>query len=47
MVLDSRATFNDHLNSILRKTDKAIGLLFKLQNIFLNPELITIYKAFA
>ena len=47
MVLDSRATFNGHLNSILRKTDKAIGLLFKLQNIFLNPELIIIYKAFA
>ena len=47
VTLDSRVTFNDHLNSVLSKTNKVIGLLRKLQNILLKPELITIYKDFA
>ena len=33
-ILDSRLTFSDHLNSALSKTNKAIELLRKLQNIF-------------
>ena len=29
-ILDSRLTFNDHLNSVLSKTEKAMGLFCKL-----------------
>ena len=46
VILDSRSALNDHLNSVLSKTNKAIGLLWKLQNILPKPVLMTIYKAF-
>ena len=45
-ILDSRLTFNDHLNSVLSKTEKAMGLFCKLQKILSKPALMTIYKAF-
>ena len=45
-ILDSRLTFNDHLNSVLSKTKKAMGLFCKLQKILSKPALMTIYKAF-
>ena len=46
VTFDSRLTFNDCLNTVLRKTNKTIGLLCKLQNILPKPALMTIYKAF-
>ena len=35
-----------HLDNIISKVDKTIGLLCKLQAILLHPSLVTIYKAF-
>ena len=41
VIVDSRLTFNGHLNSVLIKTNKAIRLLCKLLNILPKPALIT------
>ena len=43
--LDVKLTFDEHLNNVLNKVDKTIGLLRKLQNLFSRSTLITIYKA--
>ena len=46
VILDVSLSFDEHLISIQSKTNKAIGLLRKLQNTSPRQALITIYKAF-
>ena len=46
VVLDDRLSFEDHLNMILNKVNKTIGLLCKLQNILPRSAQLTIYKSF-
>ena len=45
LILDNKLNFQEHLQNILNKVNKTIGLLRKLQNI-LPRELLTIYKLF-
>ena len=42
VILDSSLTFDNHLNSILRKTNQTIGLLRKLQITLPRPALMAI-----
>ena len=44
--LDVKLTFDEHLNNVLNKVEKIIGLLRKHQNLFSRSTVITIYKAF-
>ena len=37
---------SEHLKTIFRKTNKTIGLLYKLQSLLPRAPLITIYKSF-
>ena len=46
MFLDSKLNFSEHLKTIFQKTNKAIGLLHKLQTLLPRAPLITIYKSF-
>ena len=46
VILDFKLTFEEHLNHVLAKVNKAVGLLCKLQNFLPRTALITIYKAF-
>ena len=46
VTLDVNLTFDKHLNNVLNKVNKTIGLLRKLQNLLSRSTLITIYKAF-
>ena len=46
IVLDSKLTFENHLNMVTTEINEAIGLLRKLQNLLPRTALITIYKAF-
>ena len=46
MVLDSKLTFNEHINHILSKVNKSIGLLRKFQSVLSRSSLPTIYKTF-
>ena len=46
VILDFKLTFEEHLNNVLAKVNKAVGLLRKLRNILPRTTLITIYKAF-
>ena len=46
VILDFKLTFEDHLNNVLGKANKAVGLLCKFQNLLLRITLNTIYKAF-
>ena len=46
VTLDVKLTFEEHLNNVLNKVNKTIGLLRKLQNLLSRSTLITIYKAF-
>ena len=45
-MMDSKLTFEDRYKTGLSKTNRAIGLLCKLQNLQPRESLITIYKAF-
>ena len=45
-VLDSKLTFEDHINMVTTKINKTIKLLCKLQILLLRTALIKIYKAF-
>ena len=38
--------FKEHIQNVLNKVSKTIGLLSKLQKILPRPPLITIYKSF-
>ena len=44
--LDFKLTFEEHLNNVLAKVNKGVGLLLKLRNILPRTTLIAIYKAF-
>ena len=46
VTLDFKLTFEEHLNNVLAKVNKAVGLLRKLRNILPRTTLITIYKTF-
>ena len=46
MFLDSKLDFKEHIQNVLSKVSKTIGLLRKLQKILPKPPLITIYKSF-
>ena len=45
-ILNFKLTFEEHLNNVLAKVNKAVGLLCKLRNLLPRTTLITIYKAF-
>ena len=46
VILDFKLTFEENLNNVLAKVNKAVGLLRKLRNLLPRTTLITIYKAF-
>ena len=46
VILNFKLTFEEHLNNVLAKVNKAVSLLRKLRNILPRTTLITIYKAF-
>ena len=46
VILNFKLTFEEHLNNVLAKVNKAVGLLSKLRNILPRTTLVTIYKAF-
>ena len=45
MHLDTKSNFQEHLDKIMSKVDKTLGLLPRLQAVLLHPSLDTIYKA--
>ena len=46
VILDVKLTFEEHLKNVFNKTNKTIGLLWKLSNLLPRQALVTIYKAF-
>ena len=44
-ILDFKLTYEEHLNNVLAKVNKAVDLLRKLRNILRRATLITIHKA--
>ena len=46
VILDFKLTFEEHLNNVLAKVNKAVGLLCKLRNKLPRTTPITIYKIF-
>ena len=46
VILGLKLTFEEHLNNVLAKVNRAVGLLLKLRNLLPRTTLITIYKAF-
>ena len=46
MHLDTKLSFQGHLDNVMSKLDKTIGLLRKLQAVLPRPSLVDIYKAF-
>ena len=46
MYLDTKLNFQKHLDTIMSKVDKTIGLLRKLQAVLQRPSLVIISKAF-
>ena len=46
VILGLKLTFEEHLNNVLAKVNRAVGLLRKLRNLLPRTTLITIYKAF-
>ena len=46
IILDTRLSFQKHLETVLCKINKTIGLIRKLQNLLPRSALITLYKAF-
>ena len=44
IILDSKLTFENHINIVATKINKNIGLLSKLQNLLPRTALIKIYK---
>ena len=44
--LDTKLNFQEHIDHIMSKVDKTIGLLRKLQAVLSRPSLVAIYKAF-
>ena len=46
MYLDTKVNFQKHLNNVLSKVNKTIGLLRKLQPFSQRQSLVMVYKAF-
>ena len=46
MHLDTKLNFQKHLNNVLSKVNKTIGLLHKLQALTPRQSFVTVYKAF-
>ena len=46
MYLDTKLNFQEHLNNVLSKVNKTIGLWRKLQAFLPRQSLVTVYKAF-
>ena len=46
MYLDTKSNFQEHLNNVLSKANKTIGLLRMLQDFLPRQSLITVYKSF-
>ena len=46
IILDSKLTFENHINMVTTKINKTFGILRKLQNLLPRTALITIYKTF-
>ena len=46
IILDTRLSFEKHLETVLCKINKTIGLIRKLQDLLPRTALITLYKAF-
>ena len=46
MYLDTKLNIQEHLNNVLSKVNKTIGLLRKLQAFLPRQSLVTVYKAF-
>ena len=46
IILDTRLSFEKHLETVLCKINKTIGLIRNLQNLLPRTALITLYKAF-
>ena len=46
LVLDSKLSFNEHVNQKINKCNRIIGLMIKLSLILSRNQLLTIYKTF-
>ena len=46
LTLDSKLSFNEHINDKIHQANKGVGLLRKLQTILSCNSLLTIYKSF-
>ena len=46
VILDLQLTFEEHLNNVFAKVNKAVGFLRKLRYLLPRTTLITIYKSF-
>ena len=46
LVLDSKLTFNKHINNVLSKVNKSTVLMRKFQSVLPRSSLLTIYKSF-
>ena len=46
IILDTRLSFEKHLETVICKINKTIGIIRKLQNLLPRSALITLYKAF-
>ena len=46
LTLDSKLSFNEHINDKIHQVNKGVGLLRKLQTILSCNSLLTIYKSF-
>ena len=46
LTLDSKLSFNEHINDKIHQANKGVGLLRKLQTILPRNSLLTIYKSF-
>ena len=46
LTLDSKLSFNEHINDKIHQAKKGVGLLRKLQTILQRNSLLTIYKSF-
>ena len=46
IILDTRLSFEKHLETVLCKLNKTMGLIRKLQNLLPRTALITLHKAF-
>ena len=43
VLIDSKLSFSNHISTILKKTSRAIGIMYKIRNFVTRPILISIY----